>query len=71
MTKRHESTDPCERRNDWPRARELVPPNRFGVPMSTLVAGAYVAVTQQVQLQPTSPLADDAGSGLSADGDGD
>ncbi len=49
-------------------------PNPYAVPLATLVAGAYVAVTEQVQLQPASTFPDDidAGFGLGgADGDGD
>ena len=58
-----------------PRLDELraltTPPaetSRYAVPLSTLVAGAYVSVTEQVQEQPTSTVAmRDAGS----DTDGD
>lgn len=46
----------------------------YAVPLSTLLAGAYVASSEQVQLQPVSPPPEtfsghDVGGG--ADGDGD
>lgn len=71
MTNRPQSTDPSK-----PRPTELAPPNPYAVPLVTLVAGAYVAVTEHVQLQPTSTFqADvDAGFGLGGgggDGDGE
>jgi hypothetical protein len=52
-------------------------PSRYAVPLSTLIAGAYVAVTEQVQEQPTSTPHDWAagmgpipmGDGIDGDGD--
>ncbi len=46
----------------------------YAVPLSTLLAGAYVASSEQVQLQPVSPPPETFsghGVGGGADGDGD
>jgi hypothetical protein len=61
-----------------PRLTELraltTPPtehSRYAVPLSTLIAGAYVAVTEQVQEQPSSTPHDwAAGMGPIPMGDG-
>lgn len=45
--------------------------SRYAIPLSTLIAGAYVAVTEHVQLQPTAPPHDWAADIDSGGGDGD
>lgn len=72
MTKRLENAGQADFCDGSPLPRDLVPPNPYAVPLTTLVAGAYVGGAEQVQVHPSSTLPDDVsagfGSGFAAGG---